>query len=150
VCIVCALALVQGKDVQAYSYTVQWLNNFISVSNMQMQVRSTQHMLHGEAIWCGRAVWCQRTPSSAINLSQAYLSVSDCMMYIWPIPITLGRVHVCNDILCDIPECDPPRMYVHTYFVGVDLQFREPRTNVLGNNNIYLTTTLILTTCLPV
>jgi len=59
-------------------------------------------------------------------------------------------MYICNDILCDIPECDPPHMYVHTYFVGVDLQFREPRTNVLGNNNIYLTTTLILTTCLPV
>jgi len=28
----------------------------------------------------------QRTPSSAIYLSRAYLSVSDCVTHIWPIP----------------------------------------------------------------
>ena len=34
----------------------------------------------------------QRTPSSAIYLSRAYLSVSDCVTHIWPIPM------VCNSI----------------------------------------------------
>ena len=51
-----------------------------------------------------------KKPSSAIKyLSRAYLNVSDCVTHIWPIPM------VCNDILCDVPERDPPRTYVHTY-----------------------------------
>jgi len=51
----------------------------------------------------------QRTPSSAIYLSRAYLNVSDCVTHIWPIPM------VCNDIPHDIPERDPPGTYVRTY-----------------------------------
>ena len=41
---------------------------------------------------------------------------------IWPISM------VCNDILRNIPESDPPRTYAHTYiltyFVSIDLRFR--------------------------
>ena len=54
-------------------------------------------------------------------------SVSECvrlcdthMVYIYSM--------ACNDILRDIPERDPPRMYVHTYvhtyFVRIDPRFR--------------------------
>jgi len=31
---------------------------------------------------------------------------------------------VYNDIPHDIPERDPPRMYVHMYFVRIDPRFR--------------------------
>ena len=48
----------------------------------------------------------QRTASSAIYLSRAYLNVSDCVTHIWPIPM------VCNNIPRDIPERDPPHTYV--------------------------------------
>jgi len=69
----------------------------------------------------------QRTPSSTIYLSRAYLNVSDCVTHIWPIPMPM----VCNNI----PH-DPPRMYiltyVHTYFVRIDSRFRA-RANALGN-----------------
>jgi len=34
--------------------------------------------------------------------------------------MALGRVHVCNDIPCDIPECNPTRTYVRTYILGED------------------------------
>jgi len=40
------------------------------------------------------------------------LSISECVTIdylIWPMPM------VCNDILRDIPERDPPRTYVRTY-----------------------------------
>ena len=53
-----------------------------------------------------------------IYLSRAYLNVPDCGTHIhtvWPKPMALGRVHVWNVILCDIPERDPPRTYVCTY-----------------------------------
>jgi len=70
-------------------------------------------------------------PFSGINyiyLRRVYLNVSDCVTHIWPIPMALGRVHVCNDIPRDIPERDLPRMYVcmyvRTYFVRIDPQFR--------------------------
>ena len=45
-------------------------------------------------------------------------------MHIWPIPI------VCNNFLCEIPERDPPHMYVHTYLVRI-----EPHTNALSNKH---------------
>ena len=70
---------------------------------------------------------CQRTLLSVVNyiyLSRAYLDVSDCVTHIWPILMALGRVHVCNDISRDIPEHDPPRMYVHVYLVRIDPRFR--------------------------
>jgi len=47
----------------------------------------------------------QRTLSSP-HLSQAYLNVSDCVTHIWPI------LMVCNNIPHDIPEHDPPLMYL--------------------------------------
>jgi len=42
------------------------------------------------------------------------MNVSDCVTHIWPIPM------VCSNIPHDIPEHDPPRTYIHTYFVRVD------------------------------
>ena len=48
------------------------------------------------------------------------LNVSDCVTHIWPIPMPM----VCNDILCDIPEHDPPRTYARMY----------ARTYVLSEN----------------
>ena len=47
----------------------------------------------------------QRTLSSP-HLSRAYLNVSDCVTHIWPI------LMVCNNIPHDIPEHDPPLMYL--------------------------------------
>jgi len=38
------------------------------------------------AVVPGLHLHSQRTPSSAIYLSRAYLSVSDCVTHIWPIP----------------------------------------------------------------
>ena len=67
-------------------------------------------------------------PKNAVRdqyLSRAYLKVSDCVTHIWPLPM------VCNDIPCDIPECDPPRTYVrtyvHMYFVRINPRFRASR-----------------------
>jgi len=72
----------------------------------------------------------QRTPSSAIYLSRAYLSVSDCVTHIWPIPrpclwyVTTFRVtflSVTHHVRTYV------RTYVHTYFVRIDPGFRASR-----------------------
>jgi len=36
-------------------------------------------------------------------------------------------MYVINDIPHDIPERDPPRTHVHTYFVRIDPWFRASR-----------------------
>ena len=81
-----------------------------------------------EAVWCVRRECRSLGSTTYIYLRWAYLSVSDCVTHIWPIPMALGRVQVCNDIPHDIPECDLPRMYVsmyvRTYFVRIDPRFR--------------------------
>ena len=58
---------------------------------------------------------CQRTAINCIYLSRAYLNVSDCVMHIWPSLWPWVRAHVCNDLLHDIPERDPPCTYIRMY-----------------------------------
>jgi len=70
----------------------------------------------------------QRTPSSVIYLSRAYLNVSDCVTHTWPRPrpwyVTTFRVtflSVTHHIRMYV------RTYVHTYFVRIDPRFRASR-----------------------
>ena len=49
-----------------------------------------------------------RWPRCVRDLSES--SVSEFVTHIWPIPMPM----VCNDIPCDIPERDPPCMYIRT------------------------------------
>ena len=106
---------------------------------MRVQLRRTWHMLRslGSLVfvvskprWPRHAVipdlHLHRQRTLPTHLSE--LSISECVTidylwcHIWPIPM------VCNDIPRDILERDPPRTYartyVHTYFVGIDPQFR--------------------------
>ena len=58
-----------------------------------------------------------RPPSpSPKNAERAYLNVSDCVAHTYIVPMVYPVfVWVCNDIPHDIPERDPPHMYVITY-----------------------------------
>ena len=92
-----------------------------------VQVRRVWHVLHllqgklfGACTGSIEATISQ--PSSAINYCTSESSVSECVRL-------CGLYYVCNDIWRDIPECDPPHMYIHTYmyFMRIDPQFRASR-----------------------
>ena len=94
------------------------------LASLSTRLLNIQHSQVSKLLWPSCAIipnlhlHHQRTLSSAVNyiyLSQAYLDVSNCWTYIWPIPMVLGRAHLCNDIPRDIPERDPPSTYIHTW-----------------------------------
>jgi len=74
-----------------------------------------------EAVWCvRRAVWCVRRAVQcrfsvtyrAFTVRELFL-VGDKLL-----TVATTSICVCNDIPHDIPECDPPCMYVRTYILG--------------------------------